>query len=88
MHRIAALANRWLLGTHQGAVDRQHLPGYLNEFVFWFNRRTARKRGLVFMRVVLQLAVNQDSVRYQELIRRPRPRQNRTWRRPDLHNSS
>ena len=74
VHRIAALAKRWLLGTHQGAVDRQHLPGYLNEFVFRFNRRTSRNRGLVFMRV-LQLAVGHDPVRYRELIRRPRPRE-------------
>ena len=74
VHRIAALAKRWLLGTHQGAADRQHLPGYLNEFVFRFNRRTSRNRGLVFMRL-LQLAVGHDPVRYRELIRRPRPRE-------------
>ena len=74
VHRIAALAKRWLLGTHQGAVDREHLPGYLNEFVFRFNRRTSRNRGLVFMRA-LQLAVGHDPVRYRELIRRPRPRE-------------
>jgi len=73
VHRIAALAKRWLLSTHQGAVDREHLPGYLNEFVFRFNRRTSASRGLVFMRV-LQLAVDHDPVRYRELIRRPRPR--------------
>lgn len=29
VHRIAALAKRWLLGTHQGVVDREHLQGYL-----------------------------------------------------------
>lgn len=27
VHRIDALAKPWLLGTHQGAVDHQHLPG-------------------------------------------------------------
>ncbi len=74
VHRIAALAKRWLLGTHQGAVDREHLQGYLNEFVFRFNRRTSRNRGLVFMRV-LQLAVGHAPVRYRELIQRPRPRE-------------
>jgi len=73
VHRIAALAKRWLLGTHQGAVDREHLLGYLDEFVFRFNRRSSASRGLVFMRV-LQLAVEHDPVRYRELIRRPRPR--------------
>lgn len=31
VHRVASLAKRWLLSTHQGAVDIEHLPGYLNE---------------------------------------------------------
>jgi hypothetical protein len=48
VHRIASLAKRWLLGTHQGAVDAAHLPSYLNEFVFRFNRRRSRSRGLLF----------------------------------------
>src|SRR6266540_3938735 len=39
VHRVASLAKRWLLGTHQGSVDDAHLPSYLNEFVFRFNRR-------------------------------------------------
>lgn len=39
VHRIASLAQRWLLGTHQGAVDESHLTSYLDEFVFRFNRR-------------------------------------------------
>jgi hypothetical protein len=32
VHRVAALAKRWLLGTHQGSVDPAHLPSYLDEF--------------------------------------------------------
>lgn len=72
VHRIAALAKRWLLGTHQGAVEPAHLDNYLNEFVFRFNRSTSRSRGLVFMRV--QLAVGHDPVRYRELIQNRRPR--------------
>ena len=48
VHRVASLAERWLLGTHQGSVDEAHLPVYLNEFVFRFNRRRCRSRGLVF----------------------------------------
>src|SRR5450631_1706748 len=32
VHRVASLLKRWLLGTHQGAVARQHLPHYLDEF--------------------------------------------------------
>ena len=48
VHRVASLAKRWLLGTHQRSVEETHLPGYLDEFVFRFNRRTSRSRGLVF----------------------------------------
>src|ERR1700679_1422372 len=51
-HRVAALLKRWLLGTHQGAVSHHHLPYYLDEFTFRFNRRTSRSRGLLFYRLV------------------------------------
>jgi len=74
VHRVASLAKRWLLGTHQGSVDDAHLPSYLNEFVFRFNRRHSRSRGMVFFRV-LELAVGHDPVRYGDIIiagRRPR----------------
>jgi len=56
VHRVASLAKRWLLGTHQGAVEDAHLTSYLDEFVFRFNRRHSRSRGMVFYRV-LELAV-------------------------------
>ena len=48
VHRVASLIKRWLLGTHQGSVDTAHLTSYLNEFVFRFNRRRSRSRGMVF----------------------------------------
>ncbi len=70
VHRVASLAKRWLLGTHQGAVEPDHLAEYLNEFVFRFNRRNARSRGLVFYRV-LELAVAHDPVRYRQLVINP-----------------
>lgn len=73
VHRVASLVKRWLLGTHQGSVDAAHLPSYLNEFVFRFNRRTSRSRGLVFYRV-LELAVAHAPVRYENLIAIRRPR--------------
>lgn len=62
-----------MLGTHQGAVEEAHLPRYLNEFVFRFNRRTSRSRGLVFYRV-LELAVAHEPVRYRDLIAHKLPR--------------
>jgi transposase-like protein len=73
VHRVAALAKRWLLGTHQGSVDQAHLPSYLNEFVFRFNRRRSRSRGMVFYRV-LELAVGHEPVRYEDLIATRQPR--------------
>ena len=74
VHRVASLAKRWLLGTHQGAADAAHLASYLNEFVFRFNRRRSRSRGMVFYRV-LELAVAHDPLRYQDIIATRRPRE-------------
>jgi hypothetical protein len=45
VHRVASLAKRWLLGTHQGSVEDAHLQTYLNEFCFRFNRRRSRSRA-------------------------------------------
>jgi transposase-like protein len=73
VHRIASLAKRWLLGTHQGSVDPAHLQAYLDEFVFRFNRRSSRSRGLVFHRV-LELAVGHEPVRYRDLVVDPQPK--------------
>jgi len=53
-HRVASLLKRWILGTHQGAVRPSHLPYYLDEFTFRFNRRTSRSRGKLFFRLVQQ----------------------------------
>ena len=76
VHRVVSLAKRWLLGTHQGSVEPAHLASYLKEFVFRFNRRRSRSRGMVFYRV-LELAVAHDPVRYQDLIATSRPRAGR-----------
>jgi transposase-like protein len=73
VHRVASLAKRWLLGTHQGSVDNAHLASYLNEFVFRFNRRRSRSRGMVFYRV-LELAVAHEPVRYKDLVADQRSR--------------
>lgn len=72
VHRVASLIKRWLLGTRQGAVGVAHLPSYMNEFVFRFNRRRSGSRGLVFYRV-LELAVDHDPVRYRDLIANKQP---------------
>jgi hypothetical protein len=73
LHLIASLAKRWILGPHQGAIDHAHLHDYLNEFVFRFNRRHSRSRGMVFYRV-LELAVRHAPVRYADIAAGHRPR--------------
>ena len=68
VHRVFSLAERWLLGTHQGGVKREHLQEYLDEFAFRWNRRHTRNRGMVFYRL-LHHAVNAPPVTYQDFVR-------------------
>jgi len=56
-HRTISLLKRWLLGTHQGAVNQSHLDYYLDEFTFRFNRRTSKSRGKLFYRLVQQAVI-------------------------------
>jgi hypothetical protein len=69
VHRVASLLKRWLLGTHQGAVKPAQLDHYLDEFVFRFNRRTARSRGLLFYRL-LEQAVQAEPITYRQIARK------------------
>lgn len=68
VHRVASLVKRWILGTHHGSVQPEHLDAYLDEFVFRFNRRTSTSRGLLFYRL-MQQAVVTAPVTYQSVIR-------------------
>ena len=68
--RIASLFQRWLLGTHQGAVSAEHLDAYLNEFTFRFNRRHSRRRGMLFYRL-LEQSIAADPITYSSLIANP-----------------
>ena len=68
VHRAASLLKRWLLGTHQGGVSREHLDSYLDEFTFRFNRRTSRHRGKLFHRL-LQQAVAIEAVPYHAIVK-------------------
>jgi transposase-like protein len=54
IHLVFGLAKRWLLGTHHGAVSAKHLQSYLDEYVFRFNRRTAKSIAHRFARLVEQ----------------------------------
>ena len=66
VHMIVSLLKRWLLGTHQGAVQEEHLQAYLDEYVFRFNRRKSAKRGLLFYRL-LENAMRVPPTTYAEL---------------------
>jgi len=54
VHLVVSLLKRWLRGTHQDAVTPKHLPAYLNEFAFRFNRRLSTYRGKLFYRLMQQ----------------------------------
>jgi hypothetical protein len=69
VHRVASLVQRWILGTYHGAIQPGQLDHYLDEFVFRFNRRSSRSRGLLFYRL-LQQAVATGPVTYEDVIRR------------------
>jgi transposase-like protein len=67
VHRVSALLKRWVLGTHHGSVQPEHLDSYLDEFVFRFNRRSSTSRGMLFYRL-LQQAVVTDPVTYRDIV--------------------
>ena len=66
VHMIVSLLKRWLLGTHQGAVQEIHLQAYLDEYVFRFNRRKSANRGLLFYRL-LECAMQVKPTTYSDL---------------------
>jgi transposase-like protein len=67
IHLVFGLAKRWLLGTHHGAVSSKHLPAYLDEFTFRFNRRTANSISHRFARLI-EHAVQIQPTPYRALI--------------------
>jgi hypothetical protein len=66
-HLVSTLLKRWTAGTLHYRISQDHLPYYLDEFTFRFNRRTSRARGLLFYRL-LQQAVKTDPHPLTELI--------------------
>lgn len=73
VHRVFSLVKRWVMGTMQGSVSPEHLQSYFDEWVFRFNRRHSRSRGLLFYRL-MQQAVNGDVVTYKDLRKTGRTR--------------
>jgi len=70
IHLVFSLAKRWLMGTHHGAVSEKHLPAYLDEYVFRFNRRTAKRISHGFARLIEQ-AVRTGPSTYQAIVATP-----------------
>jgi len=70
IHLVFSLAKRWLLGTHHGAVSKKHLPAYLDEYVFRFNRRTATRVSHLFARLIEQ-AVRTKPATYRDVVATP-----------------
>jgi transposase-like protein len=67
VHRIASLLKRWLLGTHQSYLNKNKLEYYLDEYVFRYNRRTSKSRGLLFLRLIEQVVITAP-VSYKEIV--------------------
>src|SRR4051794_31858089 len=72
IHLVFGLAKRWLLGTHHGAVGEKHLPAYLDEYVFRFNRRTAKRVSHGFARLI-EHAVRIKPSTYRAIVAAPTP---------------
>ena len=77
VQRVASLVKRWILGTHHGSVQPEHLDAYVDEFAFRFNRRTSSSRGMLFYRL-LQQAVVTPPVTYEDVVNRCRHPRRRT----------
>jgi len=87
IHRVFSNLKAWLIGTHHGAVRKQHLQAYLTEFTFRFNRR---KTPMAAFQTVLGLLDERIGPTYDELYGiakgstaawvHPNPRQKRSKR--------
>ncbi len=68
VHMVDSLVKRWINGTHQGNVSPKHLPYYLDEFAFRFNRKLSTYRGKLFYRLIQQ-AVSISPMSFNELVK-------------------
>ena len=63
IHLVFSNLKTWILGTHHGRIEPQHLQAYLNEYVFRFNRRFY---PMTAFNSALGLAVNSASPTYAQ----------------------
>jgi len=73
VHLVFSLVKRWLMGTLQGSVSAEHIQAYFDEWVFRFNRRRSRSRGLLF-HTLLRHAVGGEPITYKQLRKAGRTR--------------
>ena len=66
VHRAISNLKAWMHGTHRG-VSLDHLPVYLDEFVFRHNRRGTPMAGF---QTLLGLGLAHDPITYREIIDR------------------
>jgi transposase-like protein len=65
-HRAISNLKAWMHGTHRG-VSPDHLPVYLDEFVFRHNRRRTPMAGF---QTLLGLGLTHDPITYSDIINR------------------
>jgi len=66
VHRAISNLKAWMHGTHRG-VSPEHLPVYLDEYVFRHNRRRTPMAGF---QTLLGLGLTHDPVTYRQIIDR------------------
>jgi len=71
-HIVSALIKRWWLGTFHGSMSTKHMPAYLEDFTFRFNRRTTSGIGRITARL-LHLAVNAKPITRDQIVAQPIP---------------
>jgi ISXO2-like transposase domain/Transposase zinc-ribbon domain len=64
IHVVISNLKTWIMGTHHGRIEVQHLQAYLNEYVFRFNRRYYPMNSF---NSVLGLAAKSVSPTYEQL---------------------
>jgi transposase-like protein len=65
-HRVVSNLKAWMPGTHRG-VSPEHLPVYLDEFVFRHNRRGTPMAGV---QTLLGLGARHEPITYRDIIDR------------------
>jgi transposase-like protein len=75
VHLVISLLKRWILGTQQGSYSNKYFDYYLDEFVFRFNQRKSKDRGLLFYRL-MQVATQKEFTSVKEIKKELTPTRN------------